>query len=269
MNRQSAGNNQELIQIFKQHNESILDTAKYFNVSYSTMWARLKQAGIKSKKKKPVYSDTLIIDYFREINTPSKAYFAGFIKADGYVDRKRFRLAIRIQEKDVDILKMFCDCVNLPIKRINIIKAKNNQHVEVAITNKLFVTPLLNIKEESFLEKIPENLSYDFIRGYFDGDGCINYRNIQKKSFQMNIMGSPSDSHMLEYILKYFPDFGVYNDKRSDLPFLKTANLNLILKFRELIYNNCYIYLARKKEKFDRIKLWLEPQRSHVKHPVN
>ena len=64
MNRQSAGNNNlELISKFKELNESILETAKFYNVPYGTMWARLKKAGVRSKKKKPVYSTNLNKQY--------------------------------------------------------------------------------------------------------------------------------------------------------------------------------------------------------------
>jgi hypothetical protein len=269
MNRQSAGN-ENILEIYKKCNESILETANYFNIPYGTMWARLKKAGLKSKKKKPVYSTGLNETYFYNIDSATKAYFLGFIKADGYIDKKRDRLAIRIQERDVEILKRFCDALNLSIKRINIIKTQENQsaHVEVAITNKLFVKPILEIKSPEFLKYIPEEFIYDFIRGYFDGDGGVYYHNIDKKSFSMNIMGSPNDDSVLQLILKYFPNLKLYLDKRSNLPLLQTNNRKELINFRDLIYNDCFLYLTRKKEKFDRIKFWLtEPQRLHVKQP--
>lgn len=256
MNTQSAGNN-DYLKIYDQTG-SILETAKYFDVSYSTMWARLKAAGRVSPKKKPVYSTNLDKDFFYNINNSNKAYFYGFIKADGYVDKKRNRLAIRIQERDEVILKRFCDAVGLPIKRINSIETRENQqtHCEIAITNRHFVKPLLQIKNNKSLAPfiINETFIYDFIRGYFDGDGCINYININKRKYQMNIMGNPNDDHMLQFILNYFPEFNLYVDKRSNLPLLQTGKKSLILDFAEKVYGNCNIYLPRKKQKFDQIR---------------
>lgn len=256
MNTQSAGND-DFLKIYDQ-TQSILETAKYFDVSYSTMWARLKAAGRVSTKKKPVYSNTLNKDYFYNIDSSHKAYFYGFIKADGYIDKNRNRLAVRIQERDEVILKRFCDALNLPIKRINTIeKNKDSQYYsenrqiekEVSITNKHFIYPILDIKTS-----LHYTFVYDFIRGYFDGDGCINYKNLYKQQYQMNIMGNVNDDHMLKFILNYFPEFNLYVDKRSNLPLLQTAKKELILDFAEKVYGNCNLYLPRKKEKFDQIR---------------
>lgn len=263
MNTQSAGN--DYLKIFDQTG-SVLETANHFNVSYSTMWARLKSAGRVSVKKKPVYSSTLNKEYFYNIDSAHKAYFYGFIKADGYIDKKRNRLAIRIQERDDVILKRFCDAVNLPLKRINTIITKDNQqiHKEVAITNEKFVLPLLNIKNNESLDPIIRNdkFVYDFIRGYFDGDGCINYRDLNKQSYQLNIMGSPEDDHVLQFIKNYFPNFHLYIDKRSNLPLLKTGSKFEILDFANKVYTNCNVYLPRKKQKFDQIRFLNEVRSS-------
>lgn len=261
MNIQSAGKTLEVLNKYKELN-SIIEVAKNFNVSYETIRVILRKNGLVSNKKKPVFSSTLIKDYFKDIDSEDKAYFLGFIKADGYVDRTRNRLALRINEKDVEILERFCDALNLPQTRINkIIKTQNSIHysanrldcVEVAITHREFVSYILDVKSESIISKVPEHLHFHFIRGYFDGDGCISYRDIKSLKFVMNIMGSPNDDHMLQFIKKYF-DLNLYNDKRSNLPLLQSANPKVIAEFRDKCYSNCYIYLTRKKIKFDLFK---------------
>lgn len=266
MNRQSAGNRDKEIIVKYNENKSILETAKFFNVSYETIRKVIRENGFVSNKKKPVFSNTLKMDYFHNIDTQDKAYFYGFIKADGYVDVKRNRLAIRIQDTDIEILKMFCDAVNLPITRINVIeRSKTSQYhssnrkdcVEIAITNETFVKPLLDIKKESSLLNVPDHLKYHFIRGYFDGDGCIAYANKSKLRYQLNIQGSPSDDSMLKYICKYF-NFNIFLDKRSDLPVISSSNLQTLLDFQEKVYSNCFVYLARKKSKFDNLRFLYE-----------
>lgn len=265
MNRQSAGKTLEVLNKYKELN-SIIEVAKFFNISYETVRIILRKNGYVSNKKKPVYSNTLIIDYFKNIDTEDKAYFAGFIKADGYIDKDRRRFALRINERDIEILQRFCDALNLPQERINYLKrskeseyySKNRLNsVEVAVTHNEFVSYIDDIKSESFISKIPDELVYHFIRGYFDGDGCINYKNIKKLKFQINIMGSPNDDHMLRFICKYF-NFNIYYDKRSNLPLIQCGNSNLIEEFRDKCYNNCYIYLSRKKIKFDLFKFTKE-----------
>lgn len=265
MNRQSAGKALDVLSKYKELN-SIIETAKHFNVSYETVRNVLRNNGIVSNKKKPVYSNTLIVDFFKNIDTESKAYFLGLIKADGYIDHQRNRFALRLQERDVEILHRFCDALNLPQSRLNkIVRTSQSIHhsenrsdcYELAITHTEFVSYFKDVKFESILEKIPEHLVYHFIRGYFDGDGCISYKEIKKLKFQMNIMGSPDDDHMLKFICKYF-NFRIYLDKRSNLPFIQSSNLQTILEFRDKCYSNCCVYLSRKKVKFDLVKFTKE-----------
>lgn len=264
MNRQSAGKTsiKTELDVYKETG-SIKAVAKYFDIPYGTAWSRLKKQGVVSKRKKPVKSNNYDKQFFYNIDSSVKAYFLGFIKADGYVDKKRNRLAIRITQDDKLILQRFCDAINLPQSRINIF-SKKKHHVgysenarpcaEVTITNEEFVKPILNVKEESILKKIPHEFRYDFIRGYFDGDGGVYYHNIKKKKFSMNIMGSPTDSHTLDYIKKEFPEFRVYIDKRSDLPLLQSCKKSLLIEFGNKIYGDCNLYLPRKKIKFDFIR---------------
>jgi len=265
MNRQSAGKALEVLDKYKETN-SIIETAKAFNVSYETIRVILRKNGFVSNKKKPVFSNTLNMEYFKEIDTEDKAYFLGFIRADGYIDKSRNRFALRIQKRDIEILERLCDVLNLPQERINnIVRTKDSIHhsdnrqdcVEVAITNTTFVKHLLNVKEDDLFDRIPEKLKYHFIRGYFDGDGSINYRDIKKLKFTMNIMGDMNNDSTLQYILKVF-DFKLYTDSRSNLPFLQTANSKVIEQFRDKCYSDCFIYLSRKKVKFDLFKFTKE-----------
>ena len=240
MNRQSAGKTLEVLNKYKETN-SIIETAKFFGCSYETIRVILRKNGYVSNKKKPVFGNTLNMEYFKEINTEDKAYFLGFIRADGYIDKSRNRFALRIQKRDIEILERLCDVLNLPQERINhIIRTKDSAYhsdnrqdnVEVAITNTTFVKYLLDVKDDNLFERIQEELKYHFIRGYFDGDGSINYRDIKKLKFTMNIMGDVDNDSTLQYILKEF-DFNLYNDKRSNLPFLQTANPKIIEQFRD------------------------------------
>ncbi len=135
MNRQSAGNQ---IELTYQLTGTILETAKKLNLKYAQVRSYLtKHTNYVSKKKKPTMFQTYRKDYFEEINTPDKAYFLGFLKADGYIDKNRNRVALRLQEKDVEILRKFCDVLQLPQSRINKIKSKRDGQsdgVEIAIT---------------------------------------------------------------------------------------------------------------------------------------
>lgn len=233
MNRQSAGN--QIIETYKQVG-SIIETAKALKLPYKEVQKVLyKSTDYVSNKKKPILISSYDKNYFTTIDRADKAYFLGLLKADGYVDKIRYRVALRIQEKDRELLEKFCDVLGFPHSRINTIKSRRegqNNHVELAITNKVLVSELLDLKAPEMLEKVPERFARDFIRGYFDGDGTIAYRNTKKLYFSLAIMGSPKDQHLLEYVMKRVPGFTkIYIDKRSDLPYLKSDNKEVLLRF--------------------------------------
>ena len=53
------------------------------------------------------------INYFKEINTKEKAYWLGFIYADGYItkDRDILRFGIEISKKDEILIDRICQAV--------------------------------------------------------------------------------------------------------------------------------------------------------------
>lgn len=128
-------------------------------------------------------------NYFEQINTPNKAYVLGFIASDGTVykrDNHSGLIQIKLQESDEQILKDILTDMDstYPINRV-----KNGDVVQVviSITSQDLYNQLLNIgiepnktwnlKLQKILCHIPKEYHIDFIRGYFDGDGCITKLN--------------------------------------------------------------------------------------------
>lgn len=194
-------------------------------------------------------------DYFEKIDSEDKAYFLGFIAADGaLVDNGRgvLVLSISINEKDVMVLEKLKEHMKAehPIKQL----ARNQ--VRITITRKKLASDLmkLGIHErksldlEPMLSVVPKPFKKDFIRGYFDGDGSIF----------MTTTGSKNPRHYVgirgtEDFLKEFSD---YTGIKGSLKFSSGTHQWRfgakadIIKFRDLIYDNSTIYLSRKKEKF-------------------
>lgn len=125
-------------------------------------------------------------NYFKNIDTPDKAYWLGFLYADGYIDKKN---SIRINLSSIDEAHL--------IKFQKAIEAYNHKiiHSEKRMGDKIYLQSCFAIRDKQMVEdlaklgcvnnkslilefpynKIPENLYSHFIRGYFDGDGSINY----------------------------------------------------------------------------------------------
>lgn len=117
-------------------------------------------------------------NYFEKIDTPEKAYVLGFFYADGYNNQKIGVLEfVQIKER-LDILEQIrkqLSC-NYNIKEytsgkctLNICSKKMSSDIANAgaVQNK---SDLLEFPSEQIISK---ELIPHFIRGYFDGDGCI------------------------------------------------------------------------------------------------
>ena len=131
------------------------------------------------------------LNYFSEPNAEN-SYWAGFIAADGCIDKKTGALRIRLKASDRPHLERFCrdvqyngriyDCTST-------VKGKTYLQVQICISNgKIWANDLYkhwNITPAKSLTLEPPNITDPdlikcFIIGYFDGDGHVH--KIQLKS---------------------------------------------------------------------------------------
>ena len=118
-------------------------------------------------------------DYF--INQNDKmAYFLGFLMADGNVSSTDNKIQICLSEEDADFLEIFYNEIGgSPIAHYTQNNGKQKicrwQCLSSKIKKDLIYYDV--IPRKTGFAKIPTNLRKDFypdfIRGYFDGDGCI------------------------------------------------------------------------------------------------
>lgn len=118
-------------------------------------------------------------NYFKTIDTEEKAYILGFLYADGYNSDKQ--VVIAQLEQDVDILEK----INKALDADNQIKRKlqstNNKTVcQLCYSSIDMCADLTNLgcfRNKSLACTFPtfldKSLIRHFIRGYFDGDGCV------------------------------------------------------------------------------------------------
>jgi hypothetical protein len=238
--------------------------SEYSIKSKKTIYDIIKRNGIKKIANKKYQVDD---DYFYTIDTEEKAYWLGFLYADGYVRMKNNRsgeLKLKLSSKDREHIELFNKCLssNYPIKdSISIIKYKGTESKsnvsEVRIYNTKIVSHLINngcVSNKTFLIRLPninKSIIRHFIRGYFDGDGCIY---ISKK-------GQPSikiisNEYFICDIKDYLISFGINRVNIRDNGKVKNLMIeNKIdcFKFKELLYNESKIFLNRKFEIFNEI----------------
>lgn len=122
--------------------------------------------------------------YFDVIDTEEKAYILGFIYADGNNMTKVNRIAIKLNSKDVDILKKISQVLygKELITFMNRKTAKGNiyEYCSLIIFSKhmsqqLYKLGVVDRKSKilTFPDFLPKELHKHFIRGMIDGDGWI------------------------------------------------------------------------------------------------
>ena len=178
-------------------------------------------------------------DIFENIDTEEKAYWLGFLWADGYC---QCGLDIELtDEEHVLKLKEF-----LEINNKIIIRDRNNSITyRLNCNSKKLASDLVNLgfslKDSRVnIPNIPENLLRHFVRGYFDGDGHIRIKN----SFEgIDISGRAEFINNLKILLK---DFIIREELHSTQSKRIYSGVNSGIAFLNYIYDNSNVYLDRK-----------------------
>nr|MDO8134145.1 hypothetical protein [Candidatus Njordarchaeum guaymaensis] len=126
----------------------------------------------------------LRIDYFETINTKEKAYWLGFLCADGYLVEHPNRAEIRLKLKirDEDTINKFCDTLQLnKNKKEYLTDEGGNKQAMIRFSCKKMSNDLirhgLKFRKSKIIEYpklAKEHLELAFLLGYYDGDGRRN-----------------------------------------------------------------------------------------------
>ena len=228
--------------------------------------------------------------FFDEIKTEEQAYVIGFYLADGYLDEKNHRVVFNVNEKDMELIEKIRDIISpqIPIShvkpRINKEGYKSKPLVKLQINSKDITNDLIRYgigsrktyNDKIDLSFIPNKLMIHFIRGYFDGDGTVYFKRVEKmvrgKKYITELCNWSIISHSCSH-LKQIQKFllNEYNIKCNIIDDKKGNNLIMInkkddfMRMRDVLYNNSNIFLKRKKDKYDNIQFINKPLKRKVK----
>lgn len=201
-------------------------------------------------------------NYFKNINANS-AYILGFLAADGSINKHGF--GIELQNRDEHILHDFAKELKYegPITYcFKKCKYEIKKYCRLRICNQNIRSDLISFgivpnKTYNFdfkFDKIIDYLSH-FMRGYFDGDGCLcscltkegHWRHI------VNIAVEKKFSYNFQRIIETMTkiDFKIKSRKnRKVINFLLLESHEKVKKFLEWIYADANLMLKRKYKKF-------------------
>lgn len=251
-----------------------------YGVKASVLFRFLQRRGIKRPiPYKTKWKYTINENYFNIIDMPDKAYFLGWLYADGCNYVTGWDTLLRIQEQDIKILQLFNKYLesNRPIKIMTVeqlnkyqnklpktrtgekILATQNQ-VWIRISNKKISLNLVKLgclQAKSLILKfptenqVPSHLLSHFIRGYFEGDGSFSYRKMKISDNFCNFTSTVWFCESLQKIFKY--NLNV-NSKIRDKDKMGTSTRSLevegslqVQKIMDYIYKDCgELFLDRK-----------------------
>ena len=190
--------------------------------------------------------------FFNNIDSEEKAYWAGFIAADGNIRKDYLKMRIELNIQDIEHLQKFKNSINgnNPIKE-NIRPNNHSCYIDVNCKeiclnlNNIGITPNKSLTLDIDFTKIPTNFHKDFLRGYFDGDGSLNVYYRKKDEWELSLIGTEK---FLNEILKIFKkERNLYScGNNFRFSFKSKKDIQDIINF---IYKDSTIYLNRKYEK--------------------
>ena len=210
--------------------------------------------------KKHWFDDT----FFDLIDTEEKAYWLGFFLADASVSNNGNRITIGLSIRDYDHLHRLKKSLNMtyPIKEF--ISSNGYKSCMIGFSSENMKEKLMsynvipNKKENGkhpFLS-LNSNLIKHYIRGFFDGDGCVSETIRKENGNKRYAIEIASCKEMLTFIKKFLADNNIkMSDIREHMSIyaIRTSNNIEIIKFFNLIYKDANIYLPRKYERLENV----------------
>lgn len=160
--------------------ERVTDLANELKVSALTIYRHFDKqnlpiTGYRYPSNKIPFNEHI----FDEIDTKEKAYWLGFLAADG-CNHNNQRISLRLGIADFNHLVKFADFLGYPSSHIQIINANPSNLCNIATRSKHFCNALKKhgvVHRKTTIVKMPNlsnNLIKYWIAGYMDGDGCIS-----------------------------------------------------------------------------------------------
>lgn len=217
-------------------------------------------------------------DYFQDIDTEDKAYWLGFLYADGYVRYENkietnkpsnYEFGIQLAIKDKNHLKKFNKSLNGNVEVVEIKqKSPFRENVfydecKIRFYNKKMVEDLISLNvtpRKTYSKDFPivrNDLVRHFIRGFFDGDGCIMFHK-KRKRYQCDFCSINKD--FMEYLRKILFNNNIKSyiclEKENELTTTQCYRLRIggkenVKIFLDYIYKDSNIYLDRKYKRYE------------------
>lgn len=228
--------------------------------------------GLKRDIKKISKDDS----YFKNIDSEEKAYWLGFIYADGSISEiknkntgniKSLNFEITLASEDKNHLEKLSKAIaydgEIKDKKVSL-NEKTYTAARLSVSGKEFCENLIDkgcVPRKSLIlkfpskEVVPDYLIRHFIRGYFDGDGCVHFNHGEELSgngsYIINFVGTKDVLEKIKSILIYELNLGDVKLHSKGRAFtLSYGGFFNFSKILDYLYTDSTVYLDRKYEKY-------------------
>lgn len=235
-------------------NYSLTKIAKELGIDRGSLSKNLKKDKIQIINEQN--SNSRNSNIFKKIDTEEKAYWLGFLYADGYVSKSSNGIELALKESDVEHIKKFKSFINSnnKISRKKIRLNKNIYYAyRISFRDKIMKKDLISngcTPQKSLTlefptdEVVPDELKRHFLRGYWDGDGSLIHTD---KTYRISVI---STKEFISGMLN-FTDWKDYALQDEGQAFRwECNNSKTIPKIINFLYKDANIYLERKYRKY-------------------
>ncbi len=248
---------EEIIQLYAQ-GWGYKKIAKKIGCDYTSIGLLLKRNGIKTREGGGQAKHEIDDDFFSVINTEAKAYWLGFILADGAI-YETGHVLIGLARVDHIHLEKLLKSVQSTSSIKQYTKKRGTQMSTARLFSKKMVSDLnaLGLRprktftdHSQLIDAIPKDLARHFWRGVIDGDGsvyeCANGR------CGINLTGTETTCQKFE---EFVAGLGLrkmgWNTRKSSYCVTIARKKDLIALLEA--YGNSNVYLERKQAKYKEI----------------
>jgi len=228
---------------------------------YNTYPTSIRRIISKDVKHRTITESNSVVksNPFIDLKSSSTNYWLGMLATDGYISSNAFRIGLASIHKEH--LEQYCVFIGYNTKITHYLsKNSDKKQYRVVFTQKethLFLESLGITKRKSLTLNLGIPMTWSFIRGAFDGDGCV-YMQRSKSNKYLRVSIATCSELFANQIVNFLLSQNIraklngYNKEgRNRIYIVTVSEQNSIKSFYNSIYSEAKFYLKSKKMKFD------------------
>ena len=239
---------------------NLIEIAKSFDATPHTVSTHLKENGVFVDRFTYHFNE----HYFDVIDSEDKAYILGMLWADGHNRVSNGSIILSLQEDDVELLEKINSFTEnerpLRIQKLSLKNPNFKDQYRLILQSK-YTSNILEsygmVQSKSLVLEFPRcinrNLYSHFIRGYFDGDGCLTLSN-NNRSGAISMIGTRMLLNVVAEIIRdnVGVDVAITRDGRAKEPIceLRCRTRDYVKKILDWMYADSTLYMKRKYDKY-------------------